>query len=147
MSAQSEIPNSENRLLAALSHASVVMQGLGILVGVLVYVTQRDKSRFAAYQALQAAVYQMANLILIGLLWMVWSVFYGLSITTMMSNPRATPTPFFMISLGAMLIPIAIMLVVDAFGLWGALRTWQGREFHYPLLGKWLERTGLDNGR
>jgi len=34
--------NTENRLLAALAHGSVVTQGLGILVGVVVYVTQRE---------------------------------------------------------------------------------------------------------
>ena len=39
----------EARLLAALAHGSAVAQGIGILVGVLVYVTQRDKSRFAAF--------------------------------------------------------------------------------------------------
>ena len=37
--------SSEARLLAALSHASVVAEGLGVLVGVIVYVTQREKSK------------------------------------------------------------------------------------------------------
>jgi len=37
---------------------------LGILVDVLVYITQRDQSRYVAFQALQAAVYQLLNLII-----------------------------------------------------------------------------------
>jgi hypothetical protein len=36
---------AENRLLAALSHGSVLTQGLGILVGVIVYTTRWDRSR------------------------------------------------------------------------------------------------------
>ncbi|MGB7117606.1 MAG: hypothetical protein WBD56_15810 [Anaerolineales bacterium] len=39
-----ENKSTENRLLAALAHSSVVTQGLGILVGVVVYITQREKS-------------------------------------------------------------------------------------------------------
>ena len=54
----------ENRLLAALAHGSVFAQGIGILVGVLVYITQREKSRYAAFQALQAAVFQLISLII-----------------------------------------------------------------------------------
>lgn len=45
-----ENKSTENRLLAALAHGSVVAQGLGILVGVLVYISQRDKSRWVAFQ-------------------------------------------------------------------------------------------------
>jgi hypothetical protein len=46
--------STENRLLAALAHASAAAQGIGVLVGVLVYISQRDKSRYAAFQGLQA---------------------------------------------------------------------------------------------
>jgi hypothetical protein len=74
-----EIKSTENRLLAALSHGSIVAQGVGILVGVVVYVTQREKSHYAAFQSLQAAVFQLINLIITLGLWMVWGIFYGLS--------------------------------------------------------------------
>ena len=40
-----ENKSTENRLLAALAHGSVVAQGIGVLVGVVVYITQREKSR------------------------------------------------------------------------------------------------------
>ena len=44
-----ESKSVENRLLAALAHGSIVAQGIGILVGVLVYITQRDKSRVTTH--------------------------------------------------------------------------------------------------
>jgi uncharacterized Tic20 family protein len=148
MSEVREVPNTENRLLAALAHGSVVMQGLGLLVGVLVYVTQREKSRYAAFQALQAAVYQLVNMILIGVMWAIWGVAYAGMLSTMFSLPRnAQPPTSFFIVLGATGIPLVFMLAVDIFGLLGALRTWQGREFRYPLLGGWLDRSGLWNGK
>lgn len=39
----------EERLIAAIAHASVVVSGLGILVGVVIWLTQRQKAAYAAY--------------------------------------------------------------------------------------------------
>ena len=139
----------ENRLLATLAHGSVVAQGIGILVGVLVYITQRDKSRYVAFQALQAAVFQLINLIIIMGLWLVWAIFYGLSMIPLIQqaeeNPDAAPPAIFWISLISMVIPLIFMLLVSLYGLWGAVRTWQGKDFRYLLLGGWLEKSGLWN--
>jgi len=142
-----ETVNTENRLLAALAHASVVAQGVGILVGVVVYVTQRDKSRFAAFQALQAAVYQLINFIIMMGMWLVWGVFYGLSMIPLIqlseANPDAAPPAIFWISLGSMVIPLLYMVAFAVYGLWAGLRTWQGKDFRYLLIGPWLEKSGL----
>ncbi len=142
-----ETVNTENRLLAALAHASVVAQGVGILVGVVVYVTQRDKSRFAAFQALQAAVYQLINFIIMMGMWLVWGVFYGLSMIPLIqlseANPDAAPPAIFWISLGSMVIPLLYVVLFAVYGLWAGVRTWQGHDFRYLLIGPWLERSGL----
>jgi uncharacterized Tic20 family protein len=146
-----EAPSTENRLLAALAHGSVVIQGIGIIVGVLVYINQRDKSRFAAFQALQAAIYQLFALILIIGLWMAWTACYMLSmiplISMMDAAPNAPPPPLFFIGLGSMMIPFAVMVVVWLYGLWAGLRVWGGHDFRYVLIGRWLERSGLWNSK
>jgi uncharacterized Tic20 family protein len=142
-----ENKSTENRLLAAVAHGSVVAQGLGILVGVLVYVTQRDRSRYAALQGLQAAVFQLLNLIVTLVLWVVWGVLYGLSMIPLVvqaeASPEAAPPAVFWIALIAMVVPLAYMVLVGLYGLWGALRTWQGKAFRYLLIGRWLEQSGL----
>lgn len=139
--------DGEGRLLAALAHASIVAQGLGIIVGVLVYLTQRDKSRYAAFQGLQAAVFQMVGLVAIVGLWFVWGIFYALTwiplIPLMEASPDAAPPPIFWVGIGSMVIPLALMAVVGLYGLWGALRCWQGRDFRYAIVGPLLERSGL----
>jgi len=139
--------SAENRLLAALAHGSVVTQGLGILVGVVVYTRQRDRSRYAAFQGLQAAVCQFVNLIITIGLWTVWGLLYGLSMIPLIaqaqSNPDAAPPAIFWIALISMVIPLLYMLAVGLYGLWGAVRTWQGRDFKVLLIGAWLERSGL----
>lgn len=139
----------ENRLLAAIAHGSVVAQGIGILVGVIVYITQREKSRYVAYQGLQAAVYQLINLIIVIGMWVVWGVLYGLSMIPLMmqieTNPDAAPPVIFWISMMLMVIPFIYMVLVGLYGLWGAVRTWQGKDFKYLLIGNWLEKGGLWN--
>ena len=142
-----KIQNTENRLLAALAHGSVVTQGIGILVGVMVFITQRDKSREAAFQGLQAAVYQLVNLIIAIVMWVIWGIFYGLSMIPLFiqadANPDAAPPAIFWIAMLTMIIPLLYMALVGVYGLWGALRTWQGQDFRYPLIGGWLEKSGL----
>ncbi len=134
----------EARLLAALAHGSVVVQGIGLIVGIVVYVNQREKSCYAAFQALQAAVFQLIGMIVIVGLWLVWGVFYGLSIIPLvnMGETDVLP-PIFWISMVSMVIPFLAMIIVAAYGLWGAIRTWQGHDFRYLILGSWLERSGL----
>jgi uncharacterized Tic20 family protein len=142
-----ENKSTENRLLAALAHGSVVTQGLGILVGVFVYITQREKSHYAAFQGLQAAVYQLVNLIIVIGMWVVWGIFYGLSILSLIkleeTNPDAAPPAIFWIAMISMVIPLIYMVLVGLYGLWGALRSWQGKDFRYLIIGNWLEKSGL----
>lgn len=144
-----ENKSAENRLLAALAHGSVVAQGIGILVGILVYLTQQEKSRYVAYQGLQAAVYQLVNLIISIGMWVIWGVIYGVSMIPLIkqaeTNPDAAPPAIFWISMMLMVIPLVYMVLVGLYGLWGAVRTWQGKDFKYLILGNWLEKGGLWN--
>lgn len=137
----------ENRLLAALAHSSVVTQGIGILVSVFIYITRRDKSRYTAFQALQAAVFQLISLIVHIGLWLVLGVFYGLSTIPLVQQaekyPDAAPPMIFWISLISMVIPLIYMILVGLYGLWGGIRTWQGKDFRYLLIGRWLEKSQL----
>ena len=139
--------STENRLLAALAHGAIFAQGIGILVGVLVYITQRDKSRYAAFQALQAAFYQLLNLIMITGMWVVWGIFYGLSMIPLIkmteANPDAAPPLIFWIALISIVIPLIYMILTCLYGLWGGMCTWQGEDFRYLLIGSWLEKRGL----
>jgi hypothetical protein len=42
-----------------------------------------------------------------------------------------------------MIIPLIFMTLIGLYGLWGAIRTWQGKDFRYLFIGGWLERSGL----
>lgn len=134
-------PDLEARLLAALAHGSIVVNGLGILVGVVIWLTQREKSAYAAGQGLQAAVYQLLGMIVIVSLWVIWGIFYAITFIPIVQSPgryKEAPPPIFWVGLGSMLIPFAVMIVWGAYGLWGAYKAWRGEAFRYALIGKHL---------
>jgi uncharacterized Tic20 family protein len=134
-------PLQEERLMAALAHGSVVISGPGILVGVLIWLTQKEKSAYASRQGLQAAVYQLLGMIVIAGLWMLWGVFYAISMIPMLRHPELyedAPPPIFWVGMGTMAVPLFVMLVWGLYGLWGALKCWRGDDFRYAVLGKRL---------
>jgi uncharacterized Tic20 family protein len=130
---------TEERLLAAIAHGSVVANGLGILVGVVIFLTQKEKSPYAARQGIQAAIYQLFGFIAMIALWIIWGFFYALTFIPIIQNPdlyQDAPPPIFWIGMASMVVPLAFMIVWGLYGLWGALQCWRGREFNYWLIGK-----------
>jgi uncharacterized Tic20 family protein len=136
------IPTTEERLMAAISHGGVIVSGPGVLVGLVIWLTQREKSPYAARQGMQAAVYQLLGFLGIIALWFLWGIFYFLTFIPLIIYPdryQDAPPPIFWVGMGSMIIPIAFMVVWALYGLWGALRCLQGRDFNYALLGKYLK--------
>lgn len=134
-------PSPEDRLMAAFAHASVVVFGPGILVGVLIWLTQKEKAAYASWQALQAAIYQLIGMIVTMALWTIWGIFYALTWIPFLQNPElleGPPPPIFWIGMISMVVPLITMFFWTIYGLWGALRSFQGRNFLYALIGKFL---------
>lgn len=132
-------PNLDERLMAAIAHGSIVANGLGILVGVVVWLTQREKSAYAAGQGLQAAVYQLLGMGVSVALWVAWGIFYALTFIPLIQQAdqyESAPPPLFWWGMGSMLIPMAVMGLWGLYGLWGAFKTWRGEPFRYALIGR-----------
>jgi uncharacterized membrane protein len=143
MSANEIKPSTEERVMAAIAHGLGIAYGLGAVGAVVMWLLQKEKSKYVAFQALQAAVYQLVGLLaqLIG--WGCWGCLYGLSFIPIIANAekyKDAPPPVFFISLGLMVLPLGLMGLWILYGLWGALRAFQGRVFRYIVLGHMLER-------
>lgn len=129
----------DERLLAALAHAAVVTGYIAPVAGILIYVTQKEKSAYAAGQALQAAVYQLVGLLLIIIAWVLWGFCYTLTFIPLIAAPEQfqdAPPPIFWVGMGSMIIPLILMGLWGIYGLYGALRTWSGADFHYAFIGR-----------
>jgi uncharacterized Tic20 family protein len=149
----------DDKVVAALAHA------LGPLIAIIVWATQKDKSPFVAFQSLQALVYQLTGFVgmLLGMACYMCS-FVGMFGSMFAIIPlgaigaaasEGTPDAIeglaaligFLISTVTMTVPFAIFgllfLAAIAFflyGLWAAISVFQGKDFRYIVIGRWLER-------
>ena len=140
--------------VAALAHASVLLAlvfstaaGIGALIGpivaLVIYLGYREKSRFVAFQAFQAFVYQALGLLLYVVLVTVLSS--GVALAWTVSGVLAA------VLIGFLLMPFALALTLMmvfvlvslplawvGYGLYAAYLTYQGRDFRYWLIGERL---------
>jgi uncharacterized Tic20 family protein len=137
--------SSDERVWACLAHASALLFFFGPLLPVIVWFTQREKSRYAAFHALQAMAYQV-------LFFSVWVAV----IPILMACGMGTMIPLLALTAQGSqasnavpaLFPFAIFAVwgilFAGFGLYvvGALIAGAfclaGRDVRYPLVGLWL---------
>ena len=137
----------EEKTMAGLAHGSVLLgiftNGIGGIVAALViWVLQREKSAYAAGQALQALVYQSVTFVVTMLAWCCWGIVYTVMIMVpLISNPGAydaAPPAGMWVGLGLMIIPFGIWGLTILYGLIGAARCYGGQDFRYAIIGNWL---------
>ncbi len=153
-------PTSNERIWAALAHASVLLTfilgvttgGLAVIVGALVpliiWLAFRDRSRFVAFHAMQATVFQLASVLAwTGLLIVGVAVLIPAWIVTILLS---------VVLIGLLLLPLVLVLTVAVpaalvvmplavlvYGLYGAFEVYGGRDFRYWLVADWIEKRGV----
>lgn len=141
-------PSDDGRGLAALAHASILFglfsNGIGgIIVALVIWLTQREKSAYIAGQALQALVYQTVTFMVIMLAWCCWGLLWTLMILVpLITNPAAYETALpagFWGGLLLMIVPLGLWSLAILYGLWAAVRCLGGHDFEYILVGPWVE--------
>ncbi|MGD2041771.1 MAG: DUF4870 domain-containing protein [Anaerolineae bacterium] len=137
----------DEKTLAALAHGSILLgiftSGIGgIITALILWITQKDKSRYVAQQSLQALVYQAITFLVTMLAWCCWGMLWMFMIfVPLMSNPQAfetTPPPGIFGGLFLMVVPFAVWGLTILYGLWGAVSCLSGRDFKYAIIGNWL---------
>ncbi|MDF2440419.1 MAG: uncharacterized protein JWN98_1403 [Abditibacteriota bacterium] len=111
--------------MAALAHASILMQQIGLIAPLVLWLVNEGKAPYAAYQAKQAFFFHLLVAVL------TW-VLVGLGLL------------FGVLTLGIGLflaIPIISALPVAAmvYGIVAAVHSYNGRDFRYWLVGEWFK--------
>jgi len=141
---------------AALAHASVVLTlilgaagGIGAFAGpavaLAIYLGYRGKSRFIAFHALQACVYQAAGILIF--MTLAAALGAGMAIAWTISGILSA------VLIGLLLVPFALLLTLLAvplligapfawigYGLYAAYKVYHGQDFRYRWIGDWIER-------
>ena len=129
----------DERTWGMLAHLSTLLNLVtgfgGPIAALIIYLVYKDRSRFVAYHALQAMVFQLiwwfGGGVLIGLMWAIVGALSAILIGIVL------------IPVAAVLTPILALMPVGAliFGIVGAVKVSQGQDFKYWLAGDWVRGT------
>jgi uncharacterized Tic20 family protein len=132
----------EERSMAALAHGSIALNffvpGLGIIAALAVWLTQRERSAYAARQGLQASIYQIMWMmipvcaLIMGVLAAIGGVF-----SAALFDMRPAMLLMMVLVFGLMAV-VAFVVIGLLYGLVAAYETYRGRDFNYWLLGKMI---------
>jgi uncharacterized protein len=131
----------DERTTAALAHGSALLNlfsGVGGLIAALVvWLTQREKSAWVAFNALQSLVFQAAVLIITVLVvGVVWVVGFIVSFATVGFGTIVAVPVMILVFFGGFAMIAAGMI----YSFYGAYQVYQGREFQYKWIGDWLKQ-------
>ena len=123
-------------MLAHLSTLLNLVTGFGGPIGALIiYMIYKDRSRFVAYHALQAMLFQLiwwfGGGLLIGMMWAIVGLLSAIVVGLVLVPVAACLTPLLA------LLPLGALI----YGIVGAIQMNQGQDFKYWLVGDWVRGT------
>lgn len=134
-----QVGPGDERTWGILAHLSVLVNlatGFGgPIAALIIYLVYRNRSRFIAYHALQALIFQLIGWYgggtLIGIMWAIVGVLSALIIGVVL-------IPFALVfTLICGLLPLGTLI----YGCYGAYQVSQGKDFRYWLVGDWVRGT------
>ncbi len=139
--------DEDERLTAAMAHASMVANAAGLtglVLTVILWATQRRRSRFVRAHIVQALVYQAGTLLGVVLLMLLWSGCVLLSLLPAALRPDlyrdGTLPDTFWVALFGLILPIGYGIAATLYALYGAYQVYRGNRFTYPLAGRLVAR-------
>jgi len=132
---------SDERTMAALAHSSAILNfftGFGGPIAALVlWLTQKDKSPWVAFHALQSLIFQTAvMLIAVLVVGVVWVAGFIISFATIGFGALVAVPFMILVFFGGFIIVGAAVF----YCLYGAYQVYQDKDFRYLWVADWLQR-------
>ena len=125
---------SEERILSAVSHAAIILPYVGLAVPLGVWITQREKSSWVRFQALQAMVYQIMQYI--------FMMVAGCLMIPLLFGSLILAADEEALMITTMLLPFSPYMLwglLILLGLLGGVLCAFGKNFQYPVLGRKIQ--------
>lgn len=136
---QAPLSQADERTWAMLAHLSILLNLLtgllGPLAAFIIYLVYKDRSRYVAYQSLQAAIFQAITWVgvglVIGAMWLVTALLSVVLVGILCIPFTLLGTIFLLI------VPFAAII----YGVYAAVQCSSGEDFEYWLVGDWVRST------
>lgn len=136
---QTTEPSSEEKILALFSHLSIFMGG--IVLPIIFWAINRDKSRFVRYHAMQAVFFHIAFIVLIIALIIIMVVFsIGMGIIsagTFAAGKNGSAFIFVALFAFYALFFLAMFLFIG-YGIYVGVKSYKGELTRYPVIGRYV---------
>lgn len=125
------LSQSDERTWAMLAHLSVLVNlftGIfGPLVALIIYLAFSARSKYVAYQAMQSFLFQLVLWHGLAVMWAIVGILSSILVGIALIPFACVLTPFFLLG----------MAIAPIYGIVGAVKTSQGEDFKYWLVGDW----------
>lgn len=134
---QANESTSDERLLGMLAHLSIFFGG--IILPIILWATQKDKSKFVTYNSLLALFYHISYTILILLyviLMVVILIVMGVGIGSMNKQSGGEMPGIMIVFMIALYAGMFVLIFAGiGYGIYLAIKTYQGKLVSIPFLG------------
>lgn len=125
--------SSEEKTLALVSHLSMFFGGL--IVPIIIYFIQKNKSKFAAFNALEAIYFHLLYAVVVVLAVIVFAIAAAVSsMATNSSRNEVSPIVWILLGLFGLFICAAVIYFV-IYAIITAIKSFQGQIKKYPMVG------------
>jgi uncharacterized Tic20 family protein len=130
---------SDERLIALFAHLSLFLGG--ILLPVIFWVTNRDKSKFIVFHSLQALWFHIAYIALILVFvfgFVIVAIIGGVGMGAFAGTTGSNEMPvFFIIAMaGFYILLFAIIFGAIGYSIYMGIKSYKGELVRYPFIGK-----------
>lgn len=134
-------PTSDERLLAMLSHLSIFLGG--IILPIILWATQKDKSKYVSFHSLQAILYHLAFavIIIVFVFFMVFMLIVsGIGLSGFAESGQSGEMPVFMIIVMVVLYGGIFLLAFSGVGyaIYLGVKSYQGKLIKIPVIGNYV---------
>ncbi len=130
--------SSEEKIFAGISHLGILFSWIGIIVALVIFITQKDKSSFVGNHAKQALGYQICLLIVFSLL--SFFVAGGVLSSLIIGGPGAVGLLPLAGAAGTFGIIGLLRLAIIIYAVVAAFNAFNGNKFKYVLIGDFVDK-------
>ncbi len=134
---------AEERFAASMGHFAVIIPIWGLLAPAYLWISQGKNSAYLKFQSAQTTLYQIiVNLLFFGLTFLavILGVVSMFLFASFMDLGEWTAVAGMMVMICLLGFVGLIIPLFHILGQWAGLQVLRGNNFHYPLLGRLVER-------